>query len=210
MHEVMTRTPLLDDGHPEPVGLQTSPLAEPGGASATVEDRDGGPYIVIRDRGGAVVIEFDPAHGRTTIHPPAGDLEVRVPGSMAMRAAGHLDLEGREGVAIRTSGVLDLHADRARLTARDTSVTGRSMKLHLREVVAHLSRAKGVLRELHLQSDRIISRTREMVTSVEGLWRTRAGRIDARVDEDYDLWAGRTSMRSKGRTRIDGKEIHLG
>jgi len=210
MNELMTLDPLLDDCVTGLTRSKESTLAEPGGATATVEDRKGGPAIVIRNRGGAVVIEFDAARGRTTIHPTGAELEVRVPGSLAMRASGHLALDGRQGVAIRTGGALDLHADRIRATARDTVLTGRSLKLHLQEVMAHLGRAKAILRELHLQSDRIVSRAREMASSVEELWRTRAGRVDARVDEDYDLWTGRASLRSKGRMRVDGKEIHLG
>jgi hypothetical protein len=185
-------------------------VREPGGASATVETREGETVLVIRDRTGTVAVEFDPRRGRALLHPSAGDLEVRVPGSMRLAAGGRLDLAAEEGISLRTPGALEVRADRARVAARDGEWTGQRLKLHVGDLLASVQRLRGVLDTIHTTADRSVSRVREKVSSVRELFRLRAGRVEARVVEDVDLWSDRASLRSRGRFRVDGKEIHLG
>lgn len=216
----LTLDDLLPDPAPRPAdamprthtrpGEQDPTLREEGGASASIESRDGETVLVIRDRGGAVAVEFDPRRGRALLHPSAGELEIRVPGSMRLAAGGRLDLEAKEGVGIRTEGDLDLRAARARVAARDAEWVGERMKIHLGDLLASVKRVRGVMETIHTSAERTVSRVGEKLSEVKTLFRLRAGRVEARVEEDVDLWSDRASLRSRGTFRVDGKEIHLG
>jgi len=216
----LTLDDLLPGASPRPADASARPasaapgasrsLREEGGASASIESRDGETVLVIRDRDGALAVEFDPRRGRAMLHPSAGELEIRVPGSMRLAAEGRLDLEAREGVGIRTEGDLDLRAARARVAARDAEWVGERMKVHLGDLLASVKRVRTVMETIHTSAVRATSRVSEKLSEVTTLLRLRAGRVEARVDEDVDLWSDRASLRSRGTFRVDGKEIHLG
>jgi hypothetical protein len=208
-----------------PAGGETE-VREPGGASAAVEQGEGGQRIVVRDRRGALVFEYDPESRRTTLHTTEGDLQLDVPaGALSLRAsrgvridAGEsVEVNGANGVDLRTGGVegstetrIDMRPERLGVTAPAAEVAAGEVRFDASRVVSRIDKALAIYGTLEVTANRIRQRARRLLTAVEQLFQLSAGRVEADVEDELRLSSGTASIKAKGRVKIDGDSIHLG
>jgi len=213
-------------GPGSPARSDEAEVRESGGASAAVEAGESGPRIVVRDRRGALVFEYEPETRTTTLHTPEGDLELAVPaGALSFRAsqgvridAGEsVDVKGANGVGLRSGGVageagprIDLRPDGLGVAARSAEVAAGEVRFDASRVVTRMEKALAIYGTLEVTANRIRQRARRFLTAVEDLFHLSAGRLEADVDDDLRLKSGTATMKAEGRVKIDGDSIHLG
>lgn len=203
-----------------------SQVREPGGASAAVEPGEGGPRIVVRDRRGALVFEYEPETRTTTLHTPEGNLEFDVPdGALSFRTSGGVRIEsgdsvqvkGATGVGLRAGGTgagadtrIDVRPDGVGVAARSADVATGDLRFDGGRVISRIEKAVAIYGTLEVTANRIRQRARRLLTAVEDLLHFSAGRLEADVEDDLRLKSGTATMKAKGRVKIDGDTIHLG
>ena len=201
-------------------------VRESGGASAAVEPGESGPRIVVRDRRGALVFEYEPETRTTTLHTPEGDLELDVPdGALSFRASrgvridagDSVEVKGSNGVGLRSGGIaggaetrVDVRPDGLGVTAQTTEVDAGVVRFDASQVVTRIEKAVAIYGTLEVTANRIRQRARRLLTAVEDLFHLTAGRLEADVDDELRLNSGTATMKAKGRVKIDGDSIHLG
>jgi phage baseplate assembly protein gpV len=203
-----------------------SEVREPGGATAAVEPGESGSRIVVRDRRGALLFEYDPETRTTTLHTLDGDLDVDVPqGALNLRASqgvridsgARVEVNGSGGVNLRSRPAgegaetrIDVRPDGLGVAAETTEVAAGTVRFDAARVVSRMEKALAIYGTLEITADRIRQRTRRLLTAVEKLFHLSAGRVEADVDDDLRLRSGTATMKAKGRVKIDGDSIHLG
>lgn len=203
-----------------------SEVREAGGASAAVEAGKRGARIVVRDRGGALVFEYEPETRTTTLHTPDGDLQLDVPeGALSFRAArgvsidagDALELNGARGVGLRSGGAngeaetrVDMRPERLDVVTRTADVAAGEVRLDASHVITRMEKAVAIYGTLEVTANRIRQRARRILTAVQDLFHLAAARVEADVDDDLRLRSGTATMKARGRVKIDGDSIHLG
>lgn len=200
---------VLHAAHP-PRAEQALSMAD--GSSAVVVDG----ALEVRDPAGNMVIRY--AEGTAEVSAPGRDLvlsapngEVRVSAAMDIRfeasrdlvqkAARNIGIEGNN--AQLRAARLDVQTKAARVVAGKTEVLLRTLATTAETIVTRVS-------EQEVSAERLISRAKEAISEVKGLWLTRAGRSKTEVEGAYSVKSERTELFSKEETTVDGKKILLG
>jgi hypothetical protein len=186
--------------------------------------------VVVRDRRGRLLFEYDPREDRAVLHVPSGDLEVSVPeGALRMRA--------RDGVELDTEGELSLHggrrisleAARSALSSRvsiepgEVSLVGAVVTaaaeraellasrvgLKATQLESHVDRARSVAKVLDVRAGRIVERAKDVYREVSGLSQTRAERVRLVAEKAMQLVGENTLLKARDRMKIKGERIHL-
>lgn len=206
-------------------------IAEHGGASATVEGEGRTLRLVVRDRGGRLLFEHDPASGRSVLHPTRGDLQIAAPeGSIDLRAGRKVRISGAEGVEIETPGAvamrggteqgastlrvgresLDLNGDSLRLRVRAAAVAADTTHLSGHRLHCRIARAAMAFDALEVRAKETVHRVKEAFTCVEQLMHLRVGRLWGTVREAFHVKSKSVSVKAEQRVHIDGRSIDLG
>lgn len=202
------------------------------GARAQIVERDGEERLQVRGPSGAVIFEYDPATGRSTLSVASGDLALCVPDGnidlvagkdIRCFAAGQVTLAGASGASLgaRAPGAppagvrvdpgrvklhgesLSVAASRADMRVGEGRYTGSSLS-------ATVERAHLALERLETVAGRVIARARDLYQSVQDLHDVRSGRMRVLVDDALDMKGGSTTIQADGDVRIDGEKINLG
>lgn len=207
-------------------------VAFPGGGYAALETEEGSTVLRIHSPRDTLILEYDPAAGRTRLTPEAGDLELVVPaGNLALRAAGSVSIKGG-AVAIRsrsaiglavedaTGGarsILSLEGGTARLAASSLDVAAVQASLQAEEtryagrsLLAEVATLRLVAGRVETFARTMVEKTRNLYRVVEELLETRAGRVRSRVDGTYHLKARDAVLRAERDVDLDGEKIRLG
>jgi len=147
------------------------------------------------------VLERDPARtgvidveGPLALHSGSGDLDLDAPGAVRLRAGRAIELD---------SARLGVRAAVAELVTRRLSWLGEQFEGRFDRLRLVGRIFEGLLKRLHLRAG-------SACRDIDGLDRTRAGRIASRAAGDMTLQAGNLVGRAEGLARLDGKQIHLG
>jgi hypothetical protein len=203
-----------------------STVSESGGASAAVETGDNGPQIVVRDRSGALVFEYEPETRMTTLYTPQGDLDIDVPqGALSFRASKGIridseetvEVEGVKGVGLRSGGAdegmetrVAVQPEGLGITAQTANVAAGVVHFDASQVISRTEKALAIYGTLEIKANQIRQRARRFMTAVEDLFHLSARRVEADAEEDLRLHSGTATIKAKGRVKIDGDSIHLG
>lgn len=187
--------------------------------------------VLVHDRRGRLLFEYDPEAERAVLHVPEGDLELSVPeGALRMRA--------RDGIAMETSGDLSLRGGRrVELEAsRDTGPASRiamqpgeltlvgsvitaaadraellasriGVKAH--QLESHVDRLRSVAKVIDVRAGRIVERAKDTYREVSGLSQTRAGRLKLVAQKAAQLVGENTLLKARDRMKVKGERIHL-
>lgn len=215
----MGRGELHDDSTSEGRELRSPPLTRPLPAIRGDGTRVDGPQgegpepsraidivandrpIVVRDRCGAILFEHVPGSGKTVVHVPAGDLEIRASGRIDLVAGQTVALAAERSVEI-TTGSMTLDADRARARIDEAELVAR-----LVSTAAEASRVAVSL--LDVRADRIVESTRVALREATELAESRAGRVRQIATSAFHIVADRAIVRAAETLKLRGKKIHL-
>jgi hypothetical protein len=199
-------------------------IRAPGGSSAAIVDDS----IVVRDRGGAVVVVFDERTGSATIAAPAGDLRLSAPrGRVVLDAAMDVsvtagrDLVQQAGRRIAIGGgetaAIAVDDGAVRVVTPEVSVSAERTRVEIADARVQADRLETVAAEvvwavgkLTIGAERLFERVVDAYRDVEGLLQTRAGRVRTVVEDTYQLTSRKTTLASTDDTSIDGKRVLLG
>ena len=203
-------------------------LAAPDGSTAALAHEEGGSVWRVKDREGRLIFEHTIGEGgaaKSVVHLDH-DLDVRAAGDLSLAAGGKVSIEGGAGAALRSKAavelasegsslrldrerarveatILETHAERAELSAKDASLvvgTLRSVIHRLRENAEVVERTAG----------RVVERAREVYREVEGLSQTKAGRLKLVADTALSLLGASTEVKAREDVKIKGEKIYLG
>ena len=196
-----------------------------------VEADAGDMAVVLLDEAQPIVIASCPAAGSPRgmrLVAEQGDLEIGAPnGSVVIRAGTLVRVEGAfvdlasgsttrlasgsrgtqivltpEGVELRASD-LRCRAKRLRLLADRLEAEGAQLE-------ARYARTELTGEGLKLHAKKITLAGEDLVMNIAGAVQQTAGRVRTIVHGVLSMASGRTRLKSKGRTSIDGEQIHLG
>ncbi len=185
---------------------------------------DGG--ISFFDAAGRLLIRYE--DGALTVRPPEGDLVLgSATGAVRIAAATDVvveasrdvhvvaprkvELGARDGARVTldpTRATLD--ADRISLRAGETRVEGEAALIDVEKLTTTARDILTTAERWETAAGKTVLRTREMIHEVTGALSQRLGRFRGLVREAYALRTGRTDLRSREDTAIDGKRVLLG
>jgi hypothetical protein len=191
---------------------------------ARAEAVDGG--ISFFDPAGRLLIRYE--DGALTVRPPEGDLVLgSATGAVRIAAATDVVVDAQRDVVLHAPRKVELganagprltldpkraamqaeevvlRADRTRIEGGEAVVAADEIAMTAKKIVATAERWETV-------AAKAVLRTREMVHDVTGVLSQRLGRFRGVVREAYALRTGRTDLRSKEDTAIDGRRVLLG
>lgn len=199
-----------------------SSIAVADGARAELVD-DG---ISVFDAGGRLLIRYEA--GALTVRPLEGDLVLgSATGAVRISAASDVTIEAKRDVSLLAPRRIDLHAanksllsidhrqvaveaETIHLAAATTTIVGEVAELAVDKLAMTAKEIISRAERWEVAADKAVLRSREMVQEVKGLLSQRLGRYRGLVEDAYALRTGRTDMRSKSDTAIDGKRVLLG
>ena len=174
------------------------------GAQVRLDDSS----VEVRDSADRLLIRYVDGHAEVTA--ATGDLRFTAPQGKVM-------LSAKEGVALVTEGELLQRADRVvmqcerlEVDATESSLTTECGKLVAERITTVAEQLHQRVEYYELTAARLVERTRDSFREVSGLLQQRAGRVRCVVEGGYHLLAGRTAIRSKKETSIDGSKVLLG
>ena len=186
-------------------------------------DADG---ISVFDPAGRLLIRYE--DGALVVRPCEGDLVLgSATGAVRLQAATDVVMEAQRDVSLRAPRTVSLGnedgaslslepqgaklaAKQIALEARATRIEGESMDVAVSRLVTTAKEIVTVAEKLETSAGKAVIRSREMVHEVTGLLTERLGRFRGAVKEAFALRTGRTDLRSKEDTSIDGKRVLLG
>jgi len=203
-------------------------LSAPDGSTASLAHEEGGSVWRVKDREGRLIFEHTMTEGgaaKSVVHLDH-DLDVRAAGDISLAAAGKVSIEGGAGAALTSKAaveiasegsavrldrerarveatILETHADRAELKAKDASLvvgTLRSAIHRIRENADIVERTAG----------RVVERAREVYREVEGLSQTKAGRLKLVADTALSLLGTSTEVKAREDVKVKGEKIYMG
>lgn len=148
-----------------------SEVREPGGASAAVEPGESGSRIVVRDRRGALLFEYEPETRTTTLHTIDGDLQLDVPeGALSIRASqgvkidsgARVEVSGSGGVNLRSRRAgggaetrVDVRSDGLGIASESAEIAAGTVRFDAKQVVSRMEKAVAIYGTLEITADRI-------------------------------------------------------
>lgn len=217
------------EGAREPLG---GAITARDGARAEIVERDGEERLQVRSPQGAVIFEYDPTTGKSTLSVPSGDLALCVPGGnidlvagkdIRCFAAGEVAIAGASGASVgaRAPGAapagLRVDPGHVKLHGEGLSVAAARADLRIAEgrylgssLSATIDKAQLAFDRLETVAHRVIARARDLYQSVQDLHDMRSGRMRVLVEEALDMKGGSTTIQADGDVRIDGEKINLG
>lgn len=157
------------------------------GSRATLARETAGDVFRIYDGVGRLVIEHRADEGKSIVHAPSGDLELRAD-------QGSIDLRARDDIRIR--------GDRAVTSVNHAELGAETVSLRASSVVS-------VVEALETQAERIVERARNVYREIEDLSQTRAGRLRTVVKTTFHVLSQRAFLKAKDDVKIKGDKIHL-
>jgi hypothetical protein len=189
------------------------------GVTASIEDE----RVMLRQADGTLLVEFDSRTGRARVS-AQGDLALAAPsGRITLEAATDVCIEAGRRIVHRVRDAdgakseFSVDPRGATLTAPSMDVNVETARARVGEATVHAKRMETVAERVvqtvadwELRADKVSQHARTMYTDVEGLLQTRAERARTIVRETLQMIAGRTRIRSKEDTSIDGRRVLLG
>ena len=207
-------------------------LELPDGARAEIV----GDAIELRDGAGRLLVRY--SDGNAAIYAPEGDLTLAAPhGRVRLSAALDVEIDAARDLvqsARRDTRIaagrslacavgpdeheqLRISADEARLdvpnvrlSATTTEIASARVRVVAQQLEHIAKRLAQSVDQYELIADRFVEKTRLSMREVADLLQTRVGRARTVVRTTFALFAGRTTIRSKEDTSIDGRKILLG
>jgi hypothetical protein len=201
-------------------------LAQTGdGTTVRLRDDAGAEMLSIESADGTVLFEY--CNGKSRICAPSGALELRAEaGDLSLSAAGHVRVEGDEGIELRSPRAVKIDVEGSHL-----SVTKRGAQLLVEELRAKLGKARAevvgeaeltadtvnvvaetvrtVAKYTSVDADQLVERVRESYRDVAELAQTRAGQIRMVAEQTFRVLAERTLLKARGDVKLKGKTIYL-
>lgn len=185
-----------------------------GGASASIEERDGEERIAVRDASARLVFELDPETGRCVVA-SAGDLSISAGGDVEIVAGGSIRCRSEKQIALEAGS--DGSSSRFVLGKALAELTSRALRLAFTEAsvsgerfAAKVGEAKLALTRLETVTERLFERAHSVFRTVEDLHQLRARRTRTLVKDGYYVKGGHATLEAEAEMKIDGKTIHLG
>lgn len=204
----------------------------PDGASVRISGGETRPSVRLLSPAGRLLVEYDTATGRMSVHAPATDLELRsVEGDIVLDAAGTVhvrgeavDARGRSRVHVASGGgpdgvasLLRLDPSGARVAGRRFGLTAERANVHVEEATYRGTRLFARLEVLELVVGRLERLAGQVHETADRVYRTvkeamevRAKRIRTIVGSTYQLTTRRAFLRSREDFKVKGDRIHLG
>ncbi len=167
---------------------------EPGDRVLVALAPDGDAFVT------AVLAGADDASTRLEVQ---GDLDLRA-------ATGRVQVTARDGVALRSTGVLDLLADELRVQARVGAVAVERLGFTGEALKAALERVRLVARSSESVVGRVVQRLGTRLSKVTDADHLQARNRHEEIDELASQQAGYSVLRARNEVRIDGKQILMG
>lgn len=140
-------------------------------------------------------VEQDVESGKTTLSVPKGDLDIQAEdGNICLKASKNIQME---------SEAFSLFSAKGNINIADAKYKGLRM-------TANIAQTRLLLGKIHTTVERLIEKAKDVYRQVEGLNRTKAGRMRTLVDGSYHLKSERIIEKAKKEVRIDGDKINLG
>lgn len=203
--------------------LDRAPSIEAADGGTAVRDGAG---IALLDREGRLLVRYE--DGVLVVSPPTGDLVLgSATGAVRIQAASDVVLEARRdvrvmaprrvelGVAAHSRIAIDprrvtVDGDEALISARRCRIEGERAEIVVQSITTKVKEAVTVAERWSVSAANAVLSTREMLQEVSGALTSKLGRFRGVVREVYSLRSGRTDLRSKEDTSIDGKRVLLG
>jgi hypothetical protein len=147
--------------------------------------------------------------------PPHGDLyvlavlerdepgvEIQVDGRLTLQTEDHIQLKGKEGVALETKR-FDVRAGAARLAFG-------AVELIARTAEAKLEVSKIVSDAIDVVSERLLTQAKRSYRFIEELDATRARNVDLRAEETVHVRGKNALTSAEQLYKVDAEQIHLG
>lgn len=180
-------------------------IVAPDGAYAELAD-DG---ISFFDSAGRLLIRYE--DGALTVCPPKGDLVLgSASGAVRIAAATDVVVEAKRDIGLCAPRKLSLGADKVTVDARVTKVLGDVAEIAASRFAVAAKEVVTTAERYETAAAKMVMRSREKVEEVTGVLTQKLGRFRGVVAEAYALRTGRTDLRSKDDTSIDGKRVLLG
>ena len=204
------------------MSARPQPLFAPDGARAESVDEG----ISFFDAGGRLLVRYE--NGALHVSPPKGDLVLAsVTGAVRIAAASDVVVEARRDVVVDAPRKVELRAAKASgltldpkratleapevvVRAEATSIEGRSARIAVERLATTAKEIVTTAERWETTATQVALRARDMVHEVTGALTEQLGRFRGVVREAYVLRTGRTDLRSKADTSIDGKRVLLG
>ena len=172
-------------------------LTTDGRCRARLVDRGRGIELCSMTQSGAtLVVRINAEDGQLTLSVPQGDLKIAAP-------KGRVVLEGKD-VTVTSHGELiqEARSFRARFT--------RSWSLRAKTMDATAEETTWTVGSWQVHANWLRHQAVHALVVVESTFEQRAERMLYKADKLYRVLSGRTTMRSKDNTSIDGKRVMLG
>jgi hypothetical protein len=175
-----------------------------GGYAELVDDG-----ISFFDSAGRLLIRYE--DGALTVCPPKGDLVLgSATGAVRIAAATDVVVEAQRDVGLHAPRKLSLDADKVLVEARVTRVLGDAAEIAATRFAVVAKEVVTTAERWETAAAKTVMRSREALEEVTGVLTQKLGRFRGVVSEAYALRTGRTDLRSKDDTSIDGKRVLLG
>lgn len=208
------------------------PLVLRDGTSASVSRGPEGEVLCVSDSAGRLIFEHHAGAGRSVVHAPAGNLELRADeggivlsarDTVRVHSAREVRLESDHAVRLGTTPAVERPASSLVIDARGTRLSTPDLEAragHTRVTVDEASlvgRAVSVFCStlskevdlLHLNAGRIVERAENTYREVKELAQTRAGRLRLFAETSLHAFGRRTLLKAREDLKLKADKIHL-
>lgn len=175
--------------------------------------------------GEALVVHLEPARGVLTLRVREGDLRLSAPGcvrieggdvvidahrDLTQRAQSRMVMQTDGAQVVASGGNLSLRARAIAVAAKRSRATLEAWSLSTTELEVEAREARWRAGTWKLRAGWVREHAANVVREVEETLEQRATRIRVIASSMFQVLSGRTTMRSKDHTAIDGKRVLLG
>lgn len=208
------------------------PLVLRDGSSASVSTGPEGEVLRVSDSAGRLIFEHHAGAGRSVVHAPAGNLELRADeggillsarDTVRVHSTREVRLESEHSVRLGTTPTVERPASSLVLDARGTHLSTPDLQAragHTRVTVDEASlvgRAVSVACEtlhnrvdlLQTEASRIVERAENTYREVKELAQTRAGRLRLFAETTLHAFGRRTLLKAREDLKLKADKIHL-
>jgi hypothetical protein len=212
-----------------------APMAAASLLDSLLEDESGAhetrEAVLVRDRRGRLIFEYDPSSDRAVLHVPSGDLDLRVPnGALRMSAKSGVHVESEAELSLRGArrveiasgrengksariamdpGELSIVASVVSAAAERAEVFASKMGVRAQSLESHVDRVRHVVRVLDVSAVRIVERAKDVYRETEGLAQTRAGRLRLVAQKAVQIVGENALVKARDVVKVRGERIHL-
>ena len=211
---------------------EATPLVLRDGTSAAVSEGPEGEVLSVRDSAGRLVFEHHAGAGRSVVHAPMGNLELRADqggillsarDTVRVHSAREVRVESEHAVKVQTTPAAGRPASSLAMDARGTRLATPSLEaragkarveldegsLTARALSTTCQTARHTVDVLEVQAGRILERAENVYREVKDLAQTRAGRVRLVAEATFHLFGRRTLFKAREDLKLKADKIHL-